>query len=166
MDIRYVLPAGDERVTRLVWFVYGRQFRVIRAIGVVGLVAAAVLVALMALDGVHAADVFVAVVAVAASAVLLTYPRLAVHRVRRTQPYAGESWEYRLTDDGVEVTGAPATQSFTWDGFQRAAETPTDVYLLATRTFALQLPKDLLGEADLAQLRAFLVGRGLLVGSR
>ncbi|HEY3507443.1 MAG TPA: YcxB family protein [Actinocatenispora sp.] len=166
MDIRFVLPARDERITRLVWFLYGRQFRVLRWIGVVSLGAAVVLVALMALTGVHAADVFVAVVAVAAAAVLLAYPALAVRRVRRTQPYAGASWSYRLTDDGVAVTGAPATQNFAWDGFQRADETAGDVFLLITPNFAVQLPKDLLGEADLAELRAFLVGRGLLVGAR
>lgn len=166
MDIRFVLPARDERITRLVWFLYGRQFRVLRWIGVVGLGAAAVLVVLMAWNGVHAGDVVATVAAVAAAAVLLTYPSLVVRRVRRTQPYAGASWGYRLTDDGVAVTGAPATQNFAWDGFQRAEETAGDVFLLITSNFAVQLPKDLLGGADLAELRAFLVGRGLLVGAR
>jgi hypothetical protein len=166
MDIRFVLPPGDERLTRLVRFLYRRLFRVLRASGVVLCLAAAVLVVLLVLDGAQPTDVVVLVAAVAIAALAFGYPAWAVRRIRRTQPYAGESWQYRLTEDGVSITGRPATQSFSWDGLQRVEETADDVYLLVGKYVAVQLPKQLLSEPDLAELRAFVAERGLLVGSR
>ncbi|BCJ31050.1 YcxB family protein [Actinocatenispora sera] len=166
MDIRFVLPAGDERITRLVRFLYGRQFRVVRVCGAILLVAVAALVVTMAFAGVTATDVVVLVGAIVIAVAALGYPAWAERHIRRTQPWAAQSWQYRLGDDGVEITGAPATQYFAWDGIQRAHETPDDVYLLVGRYLAVQLPKHLLGAADLVELRAFLAGRGLSVGSR
>lgn len=64
---------------------------------------------------------------------------------------------YRLSGEGVTITGGPATTSLGWDAFVKAMETPEFFLLFYNKRCAYYLPKRVIGgPAEQSALRALL----------
>ncbi|MDG6102134.1 YcxB family protein [Dactylosporangium aurantiacum] len=104
---------------------------------------------------------------VALGAGLLCFPWLVSRAAAQARTgMLGETVTYELTDADVQAHTRSLNVGYRWESVQAVRETPEFWVLTVAGINPLAVPWKQLPAADAAEVRAFLVGRGLLPAGR
>jgi hypothetical protein len=161
VQIRIEVPPGDEWLVRAIRSVSRRMLMPYRVVGWVFL-PIGLLLGLAALA--DPALAIMAIVLVVVSGLMFWAAWRTPRQAMRRQPryMKAEPMTMEITERGLSQVYPSVRVNVVWPAFERAVET-RDLFLLYLGPLhAFYVPISLLADADRAQLRTFLVDRGLL----
>lgn len=162
MRIEFMVPPDEARQRRMIWATFGRRWRRIQVRGMVVVMLGAAAFALF-VDWGGAAMLVSAAGLILAGIFLITLPYRIPGKAMRKNPSAfNQIVSYEITEEEVGTAASLGRSAVRWAAFTSVEESPEFWVLRVGQRPAAIIPRAYVPQADAAQLRGYMVQRGLL----
>jgi hypothetical protein len=162
MRIEFMVPPDEARQRRMLQAMLGRQWRRMQVVGVVVVLLGAAAFALFLGSG-RASMIGVAVGLMLAGILLITLPyRVPGKIMRKNAAVFNQIVSYEITEEEIGTSASLGRSAVRWSAFTSAEESPEFWVLWVGQSPAATIPRAYVPAPAVAQLRGYMVQRGLL----
>jgi hypothetical protein len=162
MRIEFMVPPDEARQRRMLQAMFGRQWRRVQVTGVIVVLLGAAAFAVFLGSG-TASMIRPAVGLMLTGILLITlWYRIPGKTMRRNATVLNQIVSYEITEEEVGTSTSLGHSAVRWSAFTSAQESPEFWVLRVGQNPAVTIPRTYVPAADVAQLRGYMVQRGLL----